>query len=134
VVAQVFADLGLSLLFLSSLSPFPSLPSFREVFHQTGKDPFTLPERDPVMFFLQRLRDESHRFAIGSHRTKRKIAMHKSPLDGIPGVGGRRKKALLHHFGSGRAVEQAGVEDLATVDSISKNLAQSIYDHFHDDS
>jgi len=134
VVAQVFADLGVNGVGLAAIAKGPDRNAGREVFHVSDKKPFTLPERDPVMYFLQRLRDESHRFAIGSHRTKRKIAMHKSPLDGIPGVGGRRKKALLHHFGSGRAVEAAGVEDLTSVEGISKNLAQSIYDHFHDDS
>ena len=133
-VEQVFADLGVSGVGLAAIAKGPERNAGREVFHVTGKKPFTLPERDPVMFFLQRLRDESHRFAIGSHRTKRRMAISRSPLDGIPGVGGRRKKALLHHFGSGRAVEQAGIEDLATVDGISKNLAQAIYDHFHDDS
>ena len=134
VVAQVFADLGVSDVGLAAIAKGPDRNAGREVFYLSGQKPFTLPERDPVMYFLQRLRDESHRFAIGSHRTKRKVAMHKSPLDGIPGVGGRRKKALLHHFGSGRAVEAAGTEDLASVEGISKNLAQSIYDHFHDDS
>ena len=134
VVAQVFADLGVSGVGLAAIAKGPDRNAGREVFYLSGQKPFTLPERDPVMYFLQRLRDESHRFAIGSHRTKRKVAMHKSPLDGIPGVGGRRKKALLHHFGSGRAVEAAGTEDLASVEGISKNLAQSIYDHFHDDS
>ncbi len=134
VVAQVFADLGVSDVGLAAIAKGPDRNAGREVFYLSGQKPFTLPERDPVMYFLQRLRDESHRFAIGSHRTKRKVAMHKSPLDGVPGVGGRRKKALLHHFGSGRAVEAAGIEDLASVDGISKNLAQSIYDHFHDDS
>jgi excinuclease ABC subunit C len=134
VVEQVFADLGVTGVALAAIAKGPDRNAGREVFHLTGRQPFTLPERDPVMFFLQRLRDESHRFVIGSHRTKRRMAMHKSPLDGIPGVGGRRKKALLHHFGSGRAVEQAGVEDMTAVEGISKTLAQTIYDHFHDDS
>jgi excinuclease ABC subunit C len=134
VVEQVFADLGVSGVGLAAIAKGPDRNAGREIFYLPGKSPFTLPERDSTMFFLQRLRDESHRFAIGSHRTKRKIALNRSPLDGIAGVGGRRKKALLHHFGSGRAVEQAGIEDLATVEGISKNLAQAIYDHFHDDS
>jgi excinuclease ABC subunit C len=95
------------------------------------KPPFTLPPNDPVLFFLQRLRDESHRFAIGTHRAKRQKAIGISPLDEIAGIGPSRKRALLHHFGSARAVGNAGVEDIASVDGISKSVAQKIYDHFH---
>ena len=133
-VEQVFADLGVTGVGLVAIAKGPDRNAGREVFHVPGKKPFSLPERDPVLFFLQRLRDEAHRFAIGSHRAKRRQAMHKSPLDSIPGVGARRKKALLHHFGSGRAVEQAGIADLATVEGVSRNLAQKIYDHFHSNS
>jgi excinuclease ABC subunit C len=86
---------------------------------------------DPVLFFLQRLRDESHRFAIGAHRAKRQRAIGISPLDEIAGIGPSRKRALLHHFGSARAVGNAGLEDILAVTGISKSVAQKIYDHFH---
>jgi excinuclease ABC subunit C len=95
------------------------------------KAPFTLPPNDPVLFFLQRLRDESHRFAIGTHRAKRQKAIGISPLDEIAGIGPSRKRALLHHFGSARAVGNAGIEDIQAVTGISKSVAQKIYDHFH---
>ena len=98
----------------------------------TGRESFSLREGDAVLYFLQRLRDEAHRFAIGSHRARRKKAITSSPLDEVPGVGGRRKKALLHHFGSAKAVAAAGLKDLNAVDGISKTLAKTIYDHFHD--
>lgn len=103
----------------------------RETFFMAGKKPFKLRENDPVLYYLQRLRDEAHRFAIGSHRARRQKQISASPLDEISGVGTGRKKALLHYFGSGKAVSQAGVEDLAKVEGISKALAQKIYDHFH---
>jgi len=95
------------------------------------KPPFELPVNDPVLFFLQRLRDESHRFVIGAHRAKRQRAIGVSPLDEIAGIGPSRKRALLHHFGSARAVSAAAIEDLQTVDGISRSVAQKIYDHFH---
>ena len=96
-----------------------------------GRAPFTLPPRDPALFFLQRLRDEAHRFAIGAHRAKRKKAVSANPLDDIPGIGGKRKRALLNHFGSARAVARAKSQDLAAVEGVSASLAQRIYDHFH---
>jgi excinuclease ABC subunit C len=92
---------------------------------------FQLPARDPVLYYLQRLRDEAHRFAIGAHRQKRSRAISKSPLDEIPGVGARRKRALLNHFGSARAVSRAGLSDLEKVDGISDTVAKRIYDFFH---
>jgi excinuclease ABC subunit C len=91
-----------------------------------------LPHRDPVLYFIQRLRDEAHRFAIGSHRIRRAKEMHANPLDEIAGVGPSRKRALLRHFGTAKAVSRAGVEDLMTVEGISEALAEAIYDHFHD--
>jgi excinuclease ABC subunit C len=84
-----------------------------------------------VLYFLQRLRDEAHRFAIGSHRVRRAKGLTASPLDEIAGIGARRKKALLHHFGSAREVAQAGLADLEAVDGISLSTAKKIYDHFH---
>jgi len=83
------------------------------------------------LYFLQRLRDEAHRFAIGSHRARRKQAVSRSPLDRISGVGAMRKKALLHHFGSAKAVAEAGLADLEAVKGVSRSLAQRIYDFFH---
>jgi excinuclease ABC subunit C len=84
-----------------------------------------------VLYFIQRLRDEAHRFAIGSHRARRSKAIAGSPLDAIAGIGAGRKKALLHHFGSAKAVGQAGLADLEAVEGISAGLAKKIYDHFH---
>jgi excinuclease ABC subunit C len=104
----------------------------RETFFAPGREPFMLPHRDPVLYFIQRLRDEAHRFAIGSHRTRRKIEMHANPLDEIAGIGTSRKRALLRHFGTAKAVSRAGVDDLMTVEGISANLAEAIYDHFHE--
>ena len=96
--------------------------------------PFDLAPRDPLSYFLQRIRDEAHRFAIGSHRQKRSKAIQRSMLDEVPGIGAKRKKALLHHFGDARSVSQAGRADLEAVVGISKAMAQTIYDWFHADS
>ncbi len=103
----------------------------REKFFMEGRAPFQLPVNDPVLHYLQRLRDEAHRFAIGTHRARRQKQITSSPLDEIAGVGAKRKKALLHYFGSAKAVAQAGVADLEKVEGISKAVAQKIYDHFH---
>ncbi|MGN6549028.1 MAG: excinuclease ABC subunit UvrC [Pararhizobium sp.] len=105
----------------------------RERFFMDGRQPFTLPPRDPVLYFVQRLRDEAHRFAVGSHRARRKKEMVKNPLDEIGGIGPSRKRALLHHFGTAKAVSRAAIEDLRSVAGISQSMAQLIYDHFHDD-
>jgi excinuclease ABC subunit C len=105
----------------------------RERFFMEGKQPFTLPPRDPVLYFVQRLRDEAHRFAIGSHRARRKKEMTRNPLDEIAGIGPSRKRALLHHFGTAKAVSRAAVEDLRSVEGISQSMAQLIYDHFHEE-
>lgn len=104
----------------------------RERFFVTGREPFMLPPRDPVLYFIQRLRDEAHRFAIGSHRARRKKEMVRSPLDEIGGIGPSRKRALLHHFGTAKAVGRAAVEDLMSVEGISAAMAKQIYEHFHD--
>src|SRR5205814_1244546 len=84
----------------------------RETFFVPGKPPIRLPPRDPALYFVQRLRDEAHRFAIGAHRAKRKRELTKSPLDEIPGIGSSRKRALLHHFGTVKAIERAALDDL----------------------
>jgi excinuclease ABC subunit C len=91
-----------------------------------------LEAKDPVLYFVQRLRDEAHRFAIGTHRAKRAKALGANPLDEIPGIGPTRKRALLKHFGSAKAVARAGVEDLKTIDGISADMARRIYDFFHE--
>jgi len=102
----------------------------RERFHMPGKKDFTLPLRDPTLYFIQRLRDEAHRYAIGTHRAKRKKDMVKNPLDEIPGIGPARKRAILHHFGSAKAAGKAAVEDLKQVDGVSDTMARTIHDHF----
>ena len=104
----------------------------RERFFMEGRGSFTLPPRDPVLYFIQRLRDEAHRYAIGSHRARRKKEMVKSPLDEIAGIGPSRKRALLHHFGTAKAVSRAGVDDLLKVDGISQSMAEQIWAHFHE--
>ena len=104
----------------------------KEEFHRIGQRPFALKRNDPVLYFIQRLRDEAHRFAIGTHRAKRAKAVGTTPLDEIPGVGAARKRALLIHFGSAKAVSRANLADLKVVDGISAALAQKVYDFFHD--
>ena len=102
----------------------------KEEFYRTGKRPFALRHNDPVLYFVQRMRDEVHRFAIGTHRAKRSRAIGASPLDGIPGVGAARKRALLAHFGSAKAVARANLADLEVVPGVSKGMAQKLYDYF----
>lgn len=103
----------------------------RETFHMAGRKPFMLPARDPVLYYLQRLRDEAHRFAIGTHRARRKKDITKNPLDEIDGIGPTRKRALLNHFGSAKAVSRASLSDLTAINGISDAMAQLIYDHFN---
>src|SRR5690606_10482712 len=104
----------------------------RERFFMEGREPFMLPVRDPVLYFIQRLRDEAHRFAIGSHRARRRREMVTNPLDEISGIGPARKRALLHHFGTAKAVSRAAMEDLLSVEGISESMARAIYNHFHE--
>jgi excinuclease ABC subunit C len=127
----VLADLGIGDLAVVGIAKGPDRDAGRERFFRAGHEPMSLEPRDPVLYFLQRLRDEAHRFAIGSHRARRAKAIGASPLDEIGGIGARRKKALLHHFGSARSVARAGLVDLERVEGISKNVAKKIYDHFH---
>lgn len=103
----------------------------REKFHMEGKEPFMLPHRDPVLYYVQRLRDEAHRFAIGTHRARRKKDIVKNPLDEIEGIGPTRKRALLQRFGSAKAVSRAALADLAAVPGVSSALAQQIYEYFN---
>ena len=103
----------------------------REHFYRQGQPPFRLDAKSPVLYYLQRLRDEAHRFAIGSHRKRRAGAMGANPLEEIAGIGAARKKALLAHFGSAKGVTQASLADLETVAGVSRALARKIYDFFH---
>jgi excinuclease ABC subunit C len=133
VAVQVFADLGVENVPLVAISKGPDRDAGREHFYVPGRAPFRLETRNPVLYYLQRLRDESHRFVIGSHRKKRSTAIGSNPLDEITGVGAGRKRALLQHFGSARAVSAASLADLAAVPGVSQALAHKIYDFFHPD-
>ena len=104
----------------------------KEEFYRTGARPMALRHNDPVLYFVQRLRDEAHRFAIGTHRAKRAKTVGATPLDDVPGVGASRKRALLAHFGSAKAVARANLADLKVVDGVSETLAQTIFDYFHE--
>ncbi len=131
VACEVFAELGIEDVALAAIAKGPDRNAGRETVFRPDARPFDLAPRDPVSYFLQRIRDEAHRFAIGSHRQKRSKAIQRSMLDEVPGIGAKRKKALLHHFGDARAVSQAGRADLEAVDGISKAMAETIYDWFH---
>ena len=126
----VMADLGVDDITVVGVAKGPARDAGLERFFIPGKTPFMLEPKSPVLYYLQRLRDEAHRFAIGVHRTKRKNEMMKSPLDEIDGVGPGRKRALLHAFGSARGVSRAAVADLVKVEGVSEALAQRIFDSF----
>jgi excinuclease ABC subunit C len=131
IARQVFADLGVEDVLLAAISKGPDRDAGREHFYLPGREPFRLDPRSPVLYYLQRLRDEAHRFAIGSHRKKRSKAIGANPLDEIAGVGASRKRALLQHFGSAKSVAGASVADLESVGGVSATLARKIYDFFH---
>jgi excinuclease ABC subunit C len=128
---DVFGELGITDVAVAAIAKGPDRNAGRERLFLPGKPPFSLDPRDPVLYFLQRLRDEAHRFAIGTHRARRAKAIGHSLLDDIPGIGAHRKRALLHHFGSARTVARAGLAELERVDGISKRVAKKIYEHFH---
>jgi excinuclease ABC subunit C len=128
----VLDELGITDVPLVGIAKGPDRDAGREHFYVKGRGSFMLEARDPVLYYVQRLRDEAHRFAIGSHRARRSKAIGVNPLDEIPGIGPTRKKALLQSFGSAKAVSSANVADLAAVAGVSKQLAQAIYDHFHE--
>ncbi len=132
IAIEVFAELGIDDVTLAGISKGPDRNAGFDKIVMPGQEPFQLGHTDPVNHFIQRLRDEAHRFAIGTHRAKRGKAVKQSILDTIDGIGAKRKKALLHHFGSAKAVAQAGLIDLEGVEGISKSIAKKIYDHFHD--
>ncbi|MEL6734741.1 MAG: excinuclease ABC subunit UvrC [Pseudomonadota bacterium] len=130
-VKEVMEELGLTdRVNLAGVAKGPDRDAGRERFFQPGKPDFSLPLRDPTLYFIQRLRDEAHRFAIGTHRARRKKDTLKNPLDEIPGVGPTRKRAILNHFGSAKAVGRAAMEDLMAVEGVSERMAQTIFDHF----
>lgn len=129
-VMEVMAELGLTDVPLVSIAKGVDRNAGREWFFQPGREPFQLPENDSALHYLQRLRDEAHRYAIGNHRNKRSKALTVSALDDIPGIGALRKRALLHHFGSRAEVERATLEELQKVPGISKATAQKIFDFF----
>ena len=131
-VRGVLADLGVGDVPVVGVAKGPDRDAGREHFFVAGRPSFMLAGRDPVLYYIQRLRDEAHRFAIGSHRARRSKAMGVSPLDEIAGIGPLRKKALLQSFGSAKAVSRASVGDLTAVEGVSNALAQAIYDHFHE--
>ncbi|MER9895989.1 excinuclease ABC subunit UvrC [Mesorhizobium sp. M0119] len=132
-VRKILADLGIEDRVVAiGIAKGQDRDAGRERFFVKGRDSFSLPVRDPVLYFVQRLRDEVHRFAIGSHRARRKKEMVKSPLDEISGIGPGRKRALLMHFGTAKAVSRAAVEDLVKVDGISEQVAKLVYNHFHE--
>jgi len=134
VACEVFAELGIDDVTVVAIAKGPDRDAGRERFFLPGRPPMTLEPRDPVLYFLQRLRDEAHRFAIGAHRRKRSKAIGRSPLDEVPGIGAVRKRALLHHFGSARSVARAGLADLEMAEGISKTVAKRVYDYFHADA
>ena len=135
VAREVLAGFGLHDIQLIGVAKGPDRDAGREHFHIPGRDQSIMLEaRDPVLYFVQRLRDEAHRFAIGTHRAKRAKALGVNPLDEIDGIGPTRKRALLTYFGSAKAVSRAGIEDLKGVEGISADMARKIYDFFHDRS
>jgi len=132
VVAQIMREYGVQDVPMVGVAKGVDRDAGKEEFHRTGQRPFALRHNDPVLYFVQRLRDEAHRFAIGTHRAKRAKAVSATPLDDIPGVGATRKRALLAHFGSAKAVSRANLADLKAVDGVSEGLAQTVYDYFHE--
>lgn len=130
-VIDVLSEIGLEDIPVVAIAKGPDRNAGRERFFQPAKNPYQLPLNHPVLYYLQTLRDEAHRFAIGAHRSRREKNITQSKLDAVPGIGAKRKKALLQHFGSAKGVEQAGIEDLAKVEGISQTIARQIYDFFH---
>ncbi|PID35570.1 MAG: excinuclease ABC subunit C [Rhodobacterales bacterium] len=129
-VREIMQEMGVEDIAMVGVAKGVDRDHGKEEFHRTGKRPFALNRNDPVLYFIQRLRDEAHRFAIGTHRAKRAKSITATPLDDVPGVGAARKRALLAHFGSAKAVTNAGLEDLKAVPGISAALAEKIHDHF----
>ncbi|MEP0155457.1 excinuclease ABC subunit UvrC [Pseudophaeobacter sp.] len=131
-VAEIMAEHGVEDIPMVGVAKGVDRDHGKEEFHRLGENAFALQRNDPVLYFVQRMRDEAHRFAIGTHRAKRAKAVGATPLDDVPGVGAGRKRALLRHFGSAKAVSRADLLDLKAVDGISSALAETIYDFFHE--
>jgi excinuclease ABC subunit C len=129
---SVLQELGLADLPVVAVAKGPDRDAGREHFHLPGRPSFMLEPREPVLYFIQRLRDEAHRFAIGTHRARRLKGVSANPLDEVAGIGPERKKALLRAFGSAKGVSRASIADLENVEGISRSLARSIYGHFHE--
>jgi excinuclease ABC subunit C len=132
VAREALAELGIEGVPLVGVAKGMDREAGRETFFVAGRSPFRLPPRDPVLYYLQRLRDEAHRFAIGAHRAKRSKEFVANPLDEVPGIGPTRKRALLGHFGTAKAVARAGLTDLEKAPGVSKTMAKAIYDFFHE--
>jgi excinuclease ABC subunit C len=130
--AETLAAMGVTDVPLVAIAKGPDRDAGRETFFMAGRSPFKLPPRDPLLYFIERLRDEAHRFAIGSHRTRRKKDIREAGLQEIPGIGPTRKRALLHHFGTLKAIERASLPDLALVPGINAETARKIYEFFHE--
>ena len=128
----VLAELGVSGVAVAAIAKGPDRNAGRESFFVEGKEPFKLSPRDPALYFVQRLRDEAHRFAIGTHRARRKKEFTRSPLDEIPGIGPARKRALLHAFGTAKAISRAALSDFEKVPGINAATARLVYDFFHE--
>ena len=124
-------ELGIEDVAIAGVAKGPDRNAGRETFYLPGGREFTLPMNHPALFHIQRLRDEAHRFAIGAHRQKRAKAMTSSPLDEVPGIGPARKKALLMHFGTARAIRNASLEDIQRAPGVSASTAQAVYDFYH---
>ncbi|MFO6465866.1 excinuclease ABC subunit UvrC [Jannaschia sp. KMU-145] len=131
-VRQILRELGVEDVAMVGVAKGVDRDHGKEEFHRTGQRPFALRRNDPVLYFVQRMRDEAHRFAIGTHRAKRAKALVANPLDDVPGVGATRKRALLTHFGSAKAVSRAALADLKAVEGISDTIAETIHAHFHE--
>ncbi len=131
-VRAVMREMGVEGIAMVGVAKGVDRDAGKEEFYVSGQRPFALPYRDPVLYFVQRLRDEAHRFAIGTHRAKRSKAIGATPLDGVPGVGAARKRALLAHFGSAKAASRADLADLKAVEGISGKMAETIYSYFHE--
>ncbi|MGE3146928.1 MAG: helix-hairpin-helix domain-containing protein, partial [Pseudorhodoplanes sp.] len=129
---ETLAALGIADVALVAVAKGVDRDAGRETFFVPGREPFRLPPRDPILYFVERLRDEAHRFAIGSHRQRRRRDIRESGLQEIPGIGPTRKRALLHHFGTLKAIERASLADLARVPGVSADIARKIYDYFHE--
>ncbi|HXX07942.1 MAG TPA: excinuclease ABC subunit UvrC, partial [Pseudolabrys sp.] len=129
---ETLAALGVTDVPLVAIAKGPDRDAGRETFFVAGRDPFKLPPRDPLLYFIERLRDEAHRFAVGSHRVRRKKDIREAGLQEIPGIGPTRKRALLRHFGTVKAIERASLPDLAQVPGINVETARKIYEFFHE--